>query len=1154
MADWTTVVSRAVRGIALADVEKQSDRDLIERFAAHDDQAAFAALVERHGPMVLGVCRRRLAQPQDAEDAAQAVFVLLAQKAKRISWNASIANWLYASARNVAWHAFVSARRRTVREKLAAQAEPVSTLDDITGRELLAILDEELEKLPSRYREPLVLCYLEGMSREEAATRLGVPEATLKSQLERGRKKLGDALASRGCTLSAALLLVATGRGLSSPRFVDSILASLSGSPPRAVAELVRSTTNSAFMKASILVFGVSTLLIGLGLASISLNSTLIRSDKDELKRAATKTDEPRVEAKETSPLMRIGTPRFRADGRIGGARYSPDGKRIVACAGTSLYVWDAKEGNLLRRIETGLELLDDPRMDDDVSLAFAVHPKENWMTCGGVKDGKAHLQTWDIESGKRIAEKPTRHNALKALAWTPEGEHLLERVDQGWHEPAECRLNVRGRDLGEIRSLELSKDFGNSRLLVPLPGGREAFLGRWGAPSAVLDLETGTTVRTLATGSTGTITAGVSADGKTLVVAGRKEVDGNPVDTLALFRLADGEKLRELPVIRAIDRVFGPRFSPDGKTVYVWDRRPMAYDVETGKERWRGVAPTWFGGGMLSQDISPDGSTMLLSVANGLTLLDTRTGVERELAVSPAENSQVRWSPDGKIILTRSASYALERTWTAWDAATGKKLYHVQPGEHFPGDEWKFTEHLFFINGGKEFLACLDKSRPHDRNVFKQLFVFDTATGKVNRLPGEELGETFRWSFPIAANADGSRVVMQMYSPRQGEYKTVLWEPATRSIVGELDWPRSQRFYDPIHHYAPYFAHVRAGYSGGKTLAKNKGGGSEWVDEKPFPATLRCCSLADGKLVREFFSDLAALQLDRVQGHSLLTIAYDRKEVRIGNTIDFTGKPPYVCDLWEIPTGQRARLFEEDRNVDAVLGPGAKYLLRQLGKQGFEVSEPHVLKKTVLTVPTTSPPVWFEFSDDGTRVAVTLADATIAIWDTTPWVKRIDDELRERVPQDLNPLWEDLAKDAATGYRASRLLELADERAVSLLGEKLPAKRVPEEATIARLIRDLDSPEFATRQKAEKELRGLSTQVEASLREAAKTAPSAEVKKRIEEIVKEIESRNLTREECREWRAVRAVKGMASERAKELLAKWAQGDPNATLTKLARE
>jgi RNA polymerase sigma factor (sigma-70 family) len=242
MGPAAAAVLQVLRSAAKAGGGGLSDRELLRHFAESNDQAAFAALVRRHAAMVLGACRRALPNWQDAEDACQATFLVLARKAASTRWQPSVANWLFATARNVARNARVAERRRARREARAAVHEAVQPVDRMTGRELLAALDEELEKLPPRYREPLVLCYLEGLTRDEAAARLGAPAATLKTRLERGRKRLGDALTSRGCALGAGLLALAatSPAGASPPRLVAAVLAAAAGPPPAAVAALAK--------------------------------------------------------------------------------------------------------------------------------------------------------------------------------------------------------------------------------------------------------------------------------------------------------------------------------------------------------------------------------------------------------------------------------------------------------------------------------------------------------------------------------------------------------------------------------------------------------------------------------------------------------------------------------------------------------------------------------------------------------------------------------------------------------------------------------------------------------------------------------------------------------------------------------------------------
>jgi RNA polymerase sigma factor (sigma-70 family) len=255
-------ILRAVR--AATSVVRATDRELLTRFAG-GDQSAFATLVNRHATMVLGVCRRALPTVQDAEDACQAVFLTLANRAGAGDWRESVANWLYTTARRVAWRVNRSAARRTRREARATVPASASPLDQITGRELVTVLDEELDKLPALCREPLVLCYLEGLTRDEAATRLGVSAATLKSRLDSGRKKLGAALTRRGFVLGAGLLalVVTSPAGASPPRLVESVLATVTRRAPARIGELARGGAANGLFKKTALALVVMAGIVG---------------------------------------------------------------------------------------------------------------------------------------------------------------------------------------------------------------------------------------------------------------------------------------------------------------------------------------------------------------------------------------------------------------------------------------------------------------------------------------------------------------------------------------------------------------------------------------------------------------------------------------------------------------------------------------------------------------------------------------------------------------------------------------------------------------------------------------------------------------------------------------------------------------------------
>lgn len=187
-----------------------ADEELIERFlhSGRDEaEAAFRLLVIRHGPMVLGVCRHVLNQHQDAEDAFQATFIALARKAGSIKDRRVLARWLYEVAYRIAVRAKTSAVRKRMRERQGAEMSVTAAHNEAGWNELRPVLHEELSRLPDKYRTPVVLCYLEGKTNEEAAELLRWPVGTVKGRLSRARELLRSRLAKRGLALSAAFLV-----------------------------------------------------------------------------------------------------------------------------------------------------------------------------------------------------------------------------------------------------------------------------------------------------------------------------------------------------------------------------------------------------------------------------------------------------------------------------------------------------------------------------------------------------------------------------------------------------------------------------------------------------------------------------------------------------------------------------------------------------------------------------------------------------------------------------------------------------------------------------------------------------------------------------------------------------------------------------------
>lgn len=212
-----------IRGLVVAqDIAGLPDGVLLDRFLTRRDESAFEALVRRHGPMVLGVCRRVLRDAQDAEDAFQATFLVFVRRAAAIARRELLGNWLYGVAHHTARAARAAAGRRRAKEAKAVPRQP--SVDPPTLAELRPLVDQELSRLPAKYRIPVILCDLQEKSRQDAARELGLLEGTLSSRLARARAILAGRLARRGMTLTTAALAAGLARETSAAALPPSLV------------------------------------------------------------------------------------------------------------------------------------------------------------------------------------------------------------------------------------------------------------------------------------------------------------------------------------------------------------------------------------------------------------------------------------------------------------------------------------------------------------------------------------------------------------------------------------------------------------------------------------------------------------------------------------------------------------------------------------------------------------------------------------------------------------------------------------------------------------------------------------------------------------------------------------------------------------------
>jgi RNA polymerase sigma factor (sigma-70 family) len=310
-----------------------TDGELLHRFLAERDRAgelAFESLVTRHGPMVQGVCRRLLDDPTDAHDAFQAVFLVLARRARTIRKRESVGSWLHGVAIRVAARARVTSIRRRVRERrdlaaagvVAAAGEAEPCVPSAERDEGAAVVHQEVESLPDKYRAPVVLCYLEGLTHDEAAARLSWPVGTVRSRLSRARDRLRTRLTRRGVAAPAALgpvagwlagepgasaATAATAAGLSTPvpvKIVETMAAAASrvgatqpvaaGAWPAAVANLAEGVMRTMMLKKMSI---IACVLVPIGIALGGGGAILVRTSRAQ--------DAPKTAANRTIPATK---------------------------------------------------------------------------------------------------------------------------------------------------------------------------------------------------------------------------------------------------------------------------------------------------------------------------------------------------------------------------------------------------------------------------------------------------------------------------------------------------------------------------------------------------------------------------------------------------------------------------------------------------------------------------------------------------------------------------------------------------------------------------------------------------------------------------------------------------------------------------------